>query len=121
MMSTASQNQEVLVKILHKVFVWFEKDGKTMLTINPKLTQTMLNTIVENARNQILELYFTCEKDFKNHYKYFRPFKTRMLQNTISKTQNLEEKLENVIHSDDPEVNLKLKKMFLLILKKLKA
>ena len=110
MMSTASQNQEVLVKILHKVFVWFEKDGKTMLTINPKLTQTMLNTIVENARNQILELYFTCEKDFKKSLQIFQAIlKQRMLQNTISKTQNLEEKLENVIHSDDPEVKSEIK------------
>ena len=79
-----TQNKESALKdILGEIFVyWVEKDKKK-ITLNPKLNTKKLDELVVKTRNIIIELYISCEKDFKKGLGLFE----KIVFSTIFKTR----------------------------------
>jgi len=117
MLRNTKKNQQKLLSILDKLFVWVDPpmqfpsnnsslDNK-MVTINPKLTSKSLQSLVEKTRQMIINIYIQCEKEYQTGLKLFEAIVgERMLQNTISKKENLETQLENIVVGDkNPELD----------------
>ena len=89
------QNQEQIVKILDKVFVWEQIPGKNnvmekKITLHPKLDLKELDKIILEARKLILSLYFKCETNFKEALHIFEAIiKDRRLKTAISRNKTL--------------------------------
>ena len=105
MMQIAAANQKAVIGILDEVFEWIKKDdGTTVITIKPDLTEKKLDEIVAKVRSQILELYYTCEKDFKNGLQIFEAVvKERYLKTSIARSKDLEKKMDVLVSNDMPD------------------
>ena len=66
MMQNMKENQEILLNIINKLFVYHFNDitGKKEIKINPELKETDLPGIILETRQTIIKLYLTCEKDY---------------------------------------------------------
>jgi len=98
MMSTANKGQKELIGFLDKIFVWQKKGDQSDITIQPDLNETKLETLTSEIREKIINLYFNCEKDFKEAVNIFVAIiSERNLKNTQLKTENMEQQLETVM------------------------
>ena len=116
MLKNTKTNQQQLLAILDKLFVWVETPSKfastdsslesKMVTINPKLTSESLQSLVEKTRELIIKIYLQCEREYQDGLKLFEAIVgERMLKNSIAKKESLEAQLENVVvGQDDPEL-----------------
>jgi len=115
MMQTSAANQKAVIGILDEVFEWIKKDdGSTVITIKNDLTEKKLDEIISKVRNQILELYYTCEKDFKNGLQIFEAIvKERYLKTSIARSKDLEKKMDILVSNDMPaDVKQDIKQRF---------
>jgi hypothetical protein len=71
MIKNTNTNQEALLTIINKLFVYTLKDENKEIRINPSLTEDNLNIIVTDTRNLITKLYLTCEMDYINGIKIY--------------------------------------------------
>ena len=106
MLKNTKTNQQQLLAILDKVFVWVETPSvpndtsleSKMVTINPKLTSKSLQSLVEKTRELIINIYLQCEREYQDGLKLFEAIVgERMLKNSIAKKEALEAQLEKVI------------------------
>jgi len=116
MLKNTKTNQQQLLAILDKLFVWIETPSKfastdsslenKMVTINPTLTSKSLQSLVEQTRKLIIKIYLQCEREYQDGLKLFEAIVgERMLKNSIAKKEALEAQLEKVIvGQDDPEI-----------------
>jgi hypothetical protein len=116
MLKNTKTNQQQLLAILDKLFVWVETPSKfasadsslesKMVTINPKLTSKSLQSLVEQTRKLIINIYLQCEREYQEGLKLFEAIVgERMLKNSIAKKEALEAQLEKVVvGQDDPEL-----------------
>jgi hypothetical protein len=65
MMIFINNKQIALLNILDSLFITDEGD----IRINPKITEHNIQDIIDNTRNNILELYLKCEDDFTENIK----------------------------------------------------
>ena len=65
MMNFVNTKQLALLTILDSLFITDEGD----IRINPKITEHTIQDIIDNTRNNILELYLKCEDDFTENIK----------------------------------------------------
>lgn len=72
MMSNAYRARNSLLKILDKMFLIVMVDSKPKITIHPTLTSDNLDSLVNQTRDQILQLYMGCERDFYTGMKLLR-------------------------------------------------
>ena len=73
MMKTTSSNQNRLLKIIDELFV-FSLNPVTKrkeVVVNPTLDEAKLQSIVENTRKIIVNLYINCEDDFLKGLELF--------------------------------------------------
>jgi hypothetical protein len=117
MLKNTKTNQQQLLAILDKLFVWVETPSKfasadsslesKMVTINPKLTSKSLQSLVEQTRKLIINIYLQCEREYQEGLKLFEAIVgERILKNSIAKKEALEAQLENVVvgkNDDDLE------------------
>jgi len=116
MLKNTKSNQQKLLAILDKLFVWVETPShfastdssleKKMVTINPKLNSKSLQSLVEQTRKLIINIYLQCEKEYQEGLKLFEAIVgERMLKNSIAKKEALEAQLEKVVVGEkDPEL-----------------
>jgi len=116
MLKNTKTNQQQLLAILDKLFVWVETPSKfastdsslenKMVTINPTLTSKSLQSLVEQTRKLIIKIYLQCEGEYQDGLKLFEAIVgERMLKNSIAQKEALEAQLEKVIvGQDDPEL-----------------
>ena len=66
MMRSATKNKDALIGVLDKLFVFAvnPQTKKNEITINPKLTDDILNGIVRETQQLIIKLYIACQTDF---------------------------------------------------------
>ena len=98
MIEKTQKNERKLLAILEKLFVyWIDPVKKTKkLTINPNLTNDILNEITIETRNIILQLYVECEKDFQEGLKIFEAIISKsMLQTTQRQISNFKKMSKN--------------------------
>ena len=71
MMKTTATNQDKLYGILKKLFVRVIKGKTEDIIINPTLTETSLQTLIDDARKIIVALYVKCETDYTKGLEIF--------------------------------------------------
>ena len=67
MIKSSDDKQNKLIDIIKKLFVFAENPDthKYDITINPKLTDSLLDELAKKTRTSIVELYSSCEHDYK--------------------------------------------------------
>jgi hypothetical protein len=100
MMQDAATNQDKLLGIVDKLFV-YSVDPKTKsreIVINPALTEKDLQKLVEEARGIIVNLYIKCEDDFVKGLQLFEAIiENRIKETGESQVKQLEESMQNLI------------------------
>jgi DNA repair exonuclease SbcCD ATPase subunit len=83
MMSNADRSRNNLLKILDKMFLIVTIDSKPKITIHPTLTSDILDSLVNQTRDQILQLYVGCERDFYMGMKLLRVIVEEKMQENL--------------------------------------
>jgi hypothetical protein len=104
MMNKANKNQEKLFEYIDKLFAFNfnEQTKKKEIFINPNLTEKKLQTIVENVRKIIFELYKDCELDFSEGLKIFELMVEKTIKDTmVQQITNLEKDRDEILVGSD--------------------
>jgi hypothetical protein len=94
MMETASKNRNALIGIFDKLFVFATnpQTKKHEITINPKLTDKLLDSLVRETQQLLVKLYTTCEDDFvkglESFEKIIEAHSKMVLENKIAALKN---------------------------------
>lgn len=92
MIHVATENQNQLLYVLHKLFAFSEDDVR----VHPKLTETKLQDCVEETRRLILILYTQCEQDYVNGIKLYEAIvQKRLFELTTRQIETLNMLIEN--------------------------
>jgi hypothetical protein len=86
-MDTASKNKDALIAILDKLFIFAvnPQTEKPEITINPKLTDATLNSIVNETQKLIINLYVTCESSFIKGLEIFEQIINEQIKQQMQK------------------------------------
>ena len=86
-MGQAEKDKNSLIGVLDKIFVFAvnPQTKKNEITINPKLTNEVLNEIVSETQKQIITLYVTCEKNFVAGLEIFEKIVQAHLEKQMKK------------------------------------
>lgn len=86
-MDTANKNKDALITILDKLFVFAvnPQTKKPEITINPKLTDATLNSIVNETQKLIINLYVTCESNFIKGLEIFEQIINEQIKQQMQK------------------------------------
>uniref|UniRef100_A0A6C0F0B8 Uncharacterized protein n=1 Tax=viral metagenome TaxID=1070528 RepID=A0A6C0F0B8_9ZZZZ len=73
MIKSVNKKQQQLLTIINRLFVYVvDPETKVeLIKVNPELTDISLQSIVEETRNIIIELYLKCEADFVEGVKLY--------------------------------------------------
>ena len=93
MMDNTKQNQDQLLSVIDKLFVFVNitdeaKKDKKVIMINPTLTDTKLQSVVEETRRIIMNLYISCEKDFLKGLEIFEAIVEKQISDTTMERIN---------------------------------
>jgi hypothetical protein len=114
MIQTTNKNQEELLKIINKLFVYIidPETEKKQIRINPSLTEESLQDIVIEARSLIINLYLTCEVNYVNGLNIYEAIVDQKILDTLqNQTQYLEKKREEKYFNDEIPESAELKKI----------
>ena len=90
MIARASENQSKLLSVINILFVHSVKDGKPSVSVNPQLTDAILQKATEQARSLILALYMSCEQDYARGVKMYQAIvEAKLLQTGINQIHAL--------------------------------
>ena len=107
MIKRSQKAEKSLLSIIKQLFSFWEDVEKQekILTINPELTETLLDTLIIKAREDILNIYINCEKDFQKALELFNNIAEITTANTNKRKKlNLEEKQEQLLTTDIPMI-----------------
>ena len=102
MIYNAQSNQQKLLSIINELFVLVsEPYGENKkIRVNPKLTDTILQSLMDKTRNIIIQLYVTCEKDFeKGIHLYEAIVERKILETTKQQISNLLHKEQSILEN----------------------
>lgn len=82
----AGINQDKLMDIIGKLFVYTvnKKTGKKQIRINPRLSDALLDNLIQQSRTYISDLYKTCQRNYDKGVLLYQD----IVETTISKTIN---------------------------------
>lgn len=104
MIKKAKKNQELLLDVLNKLFVYMTdpQTNKKVIRINPDLTEDILQEVIVETRAIIINLYLTCETDFVNGVKIYEAIvEKKILETAQNQIDTLEQTSEHLISDDD--------------------
>jgi hypothetical protein len=114
MIQTTNKNQEELLKIINRLFVYAvdKETNKKQIRVNPSLTEEGLQDIVIETRALIIQLYLTCEVNYVNGLNIYEAIVDQKILDTLkNQTQYLEIKKEETYFNDDIPDSAELKKL----------
>lgn len=87
MMQDANTNKDALIAILDQLFVFAvnPQTKKPEITINPKITDDLLNKLVRETQQLIIKLYVACETDFIKGLEIFEQIIQEQIKITMQK------------------------------------
>ena len=103
MIQTSNKNQEALLTIINKLFVYTidPQTNKKQIRVNPSLTEEGLQEIVVETRALIIKLYLSCEIDYVNGLKIYEAIvEQKILETAQNQINNLEKMSEQLITED---------------------
>jgi len=104
MLKKANTNQELLLDVLNKLFVYMTDphSGKKVIRINPELTEELLQEVVLETRAIIINLYLTCETDFANGIKIYETIVDKKIFDAAkSQIDTMEKTREKMVSEED--------------------
>jgi hypothetical protein len=114
MIQTANKNQEALLDIINKIFVYTvdPQTIKKQIRINPLLTEQGLQDIVVETRALIIKLYLSCEMDYVNGLKMYEAIvEQKILETAQSQINNLSKMSDQLITVDSVPVPAEVKQI----------
>ena len=112
MIQTTNKNQEKLLEIINRLFVYVvdPETKKKQIRINPSLTEESLQEIVIETRSLIINLYLTCEVNYVNGLNIYEAIVDQKILDTLkNQTQYLEKKREETYFNDDVPESAEIK------------
>ena len=102
METTTEKNQNKLLKVLNELFISrMNEKNEREITIHPDLNDRKLERLAETTRELILNLFITCEKDYKKGIQLYQQIVDSKLINIIpAKKANLQNKINLLMTSD---------------------
>jgi len=104
MIKKAKKNQELLLDVLNKLFVYMidPQTNKKVIRINPDLTEDILHEVIIETRAIIINLYLTCETDFVNGVKIYEAIvEKKILETAQNQIDTLETTSDHLVSDDD--------------------
>jgi hypothetical protein len=104
MIQNANKNQQALLEIINKIFVYTidPQTNKKQIRINPSLTEEKLQEIVVETRSLIIKLYLSCEKDYVHGLKIYEAIiEQKILETSQNQINNLTKISDKLIIEDD--------------------
>jgi hypothetical protein len=92
MIQNAFNNQHKLLSVINELFVYINDpfSNKKVIRVNPKLTDELLQKIVEKTRKIIIDLYVKCETDYVNGIKIYEAIvESKILETTQKQIDTL--------------------------------
>jgi RNAse (barnase) inhibitor barstar len=92
MIETANKNQQMLLTIINKLFVYTvdPQTGKKQIRVTPSLKEDELQDIVVETRALIIKLYLTCEVDYVNSLNLYEAIvDSKIFETAQSQIDNL--------------------------------
>ena len=114
MIQTANKNQEALLAIINKIFVYTvdPQTIKKQIRINPMLTEQGLQDIVVETRALIIKLYLSCEMDYVNGLKMYEAIvEQKILETAKSQINKLTKMSDQLITVDYVPVPAEVKQI----------
>ena len=114
MMEKANSNQELLLNVLNKLFVYMTdpQTNKKIIRINPNLTEESLQEVVLETRAIVINLYLTCETDFANGIKIYEAIvDKKIIETAKSQIETMERTSEKLITEDTVPLPAELNKL----------
>jgi len=103
MISKSKAREKSLLSIIKQMFsYWLDpKKQEKVLTINPNLTEKLLQKLIKDARKIIIDLYISCETDFQKGLGLFEAIvKAKMMSTAQRRIANFEKKADEL--QDEP-------------------
>jgi hypothetical protein len=100
MIATTEKNKEGLIGLLDEIFVYVEdsKTNEQFVRINPLLTNTKLQLVIQQTREQIINMYLTCEEMYTSCIKIYEAIvEQKILETAQNQIKNLEKESENIL------------------------
>jgi hypothetical protein len=114
MLKKANSNQELLLDVLNKLFVYMTdpQTKKKIIRINPDLTEELLQEVIIETRAIIINLYLTCETDFANGIKIYEAIvDKKIIETARSQIQTMENNREKLVTDEEIPKPAELKEL----------
>lgn len=114
MLNKANTNQELLLDVLNKLFVYMTdpQTKKKIIRINPDLTEELLQEVIIETRAIIINLYLTCETDFANGIKIYEAIvDKKIIETASSQIQTMEKNRERLVTDEEIPKPAELKEL----------
>jgi hypothetical protein len=108
MVVTANTNQQILLTIINKLFVYTvdPQTGKKQIRVTPSLKEDALQDIVVETRALIIKLYLTCEVDYVNSLNLYEAIVDKKIfetaQSQIDSLNKMSDKLVTEVTVPEP-------------------
>lgn len=114
MLNKANTNQEYLLDVLNKLFVYMTdpQTNKKIIRINPELSEDLLQEVIIETRAIIIKLYLTCETDFANGIKLYEAIvDKKIIETSKSQIQTMENNREKLVTEEEIPKPAELKEL----------
>jgi hypothetical protein len=114
MLKKANSNQELLLDVLNKLFVYMTdpQTKKKIIRINPELSEELLQEVIIETRAIIINLYLTCETDFANGIKIYEAIvDKKIIETAKSQIQTMENSREKLVTDEEIPKPAELKEL----------
>ena len=104
MLKKANSNQELLLDVLNKLFVYMRdpQTKKKIIRINPELSEELLQEVIIETRAIIINLYLTCETDFANGIKIYEAIvDKKIIETAKSQIETMENSRERLVTDEE--------------------
>jgi hypothetical protein len=104
MLKKANSNQELLLDVLNKLFVYMTdpQTKKKIIRINPELSEELLQEVIIETRAIIINLYLTCETDFANGIKIYEAIvDKKIIETAKSQIETMENSREKLVTDEE--------------------
>ena len=100
MIQRASDNQYKLLEVINLLFTYVNDPytGKRVIRINPKLTDSILQSAVVKTRKYIIDLYVRCEADYVAGVQMYEAIvESKIVETTQNQISNLKKEANRII------------------------
>jgi len=110
MIQRAADTQTKLLSVISKLFVFVDNENpmnhslnKRKIRVNPELNNNNIQSVVDEARNVIVELYLGCEKDYLEGVKIYESLVEKIGATTLNnQVEYLKREEEELMRETEP-------------------